>query len=40
MCGAELAAIVMGARVPCVLSSRGDSEKTKLYSIALAAMLA
>ncbi len=40
MCGAELGAIVMGARVPCVLSSRGDSEKTKLYSIALAALLA
>ncbi|MFO7660653.1 MAG: phosphate acyltransferase [Candidatus Cloacimonadaceae bacterium] len=40
MCGAELGAIVMGARVPCVLSSRGDSELTKLYSIALAAMLA
>jgi phosphotransacetylase len=40
MCGAELGAIVVGARVPCVLSSRGDSEKTKLYSIALAAMLA
>lgn len=39
MCGAELAALVMGARVPCVLSSRGDSELTKLYSIALAAML-
>lgn len=40
MCKAELGAIVVGARVPCVLSSRGDSEKTKLYSIALAAMLA
>ena len=40
MCGAELGALVVGARVPCVLSSRGDSEKTKLYSIALAAMLA
>lgn len=39
MCGAELGAIVMGARVPCVLSSRGDSELTKLYSLALAAML-
>lgn len=37
---AELCAVVMGARVPAVLSSRGDSEKTKLYSIALAAMLA
>jgi phosphate butyryltransferase len=36
---AELCAVVMGARVPAVLSSRGDSEQTKLYSIALAAML-
>jgi Phosphotransacetylase len=37
---AEVGAILMGAKVPCVLSSRGDSAKTKLYSIALAAMLA
>jgi len=36
----HLCAIVMGARVPCVLTSRGDSEISKLYSIALAAMLA
>ena len=36
----ELCAVVMGARVPCVLTSRGDSERSKLYSIALAAMLA
>jgi len=36
--GAELGALVMGARVPAVLSSRGDSELTKLYSIALAAL--
>lgn len=36
----ELCAIVMGARVPAVLTSRGDSEKSKLYSIALAALLA
>ncbi|MDD4308755.1 MAG: phosphate acyltransferase [Candidatus Cloacimonetes bacterium] len=36
----ELCAIVMGAKVPCVLTSRGDSEKSKIYSIALAAMLA
>ncbi|MDD4224668.1 MAG: phosphate acyltransferase [Candidatus Cloacimonetes bacterium] len=36
----ELCAIVMGARVPCVLTSRGDSERSKLYSIALAALLA
>ena len=38
LAGAELACMVMGARVPCVLTSRGDSAKTKLYSIALAAL--
>jgi len=37
---AELAAIVVGARVPAILSSRGDSSKTKLYSITLAALMA
>lgn len=37
---AEIGAILMGAKVPCVLSSRGDSAKTKLYSISLAALLA
>ncbi len=36
----EQGAIVVGARVPAVLSSRGDSIKTKLYSIALAAITA
>ena len=36
----EPGAIVVGARVPAVLSSRGDSIKTKLYSIALAAITA
>ena len=35
--GAELACMVVGAKVPCILTSRGDSAKTKLYSIALAA---
>lgn len=40
LCGAELAAMVVGAKVPCVLSSRGDSVMTKLYSIALAALSA
>lgn len=40
LCGAELGAIVCGAKVPCVLTSRGDSELTKLYSIALAAISA
>lgn len=37
---AELGAMLMGAKVPCVLSSRGDSAKTKMYSIALAALMA
>jgi phosphate butyryltransferase len=36
----ELGAMVVGARVPAVLSSRGDSTQTKLYSIALAALTA
>jgi phosphotransacetylase len=39
LCGAEQAAVVMGAKVPVVLSSRGDSKQTKLNSIALAALL-
>lgn len=40
LAGAELGAFVAGGRVPCVLSSRGDSAQTKLYSIALAALIA
>ncbi len=36
----SVAAIVAGAKVPCILSSRGDSAQTKLFSIALAAMIA
>jgi phosphate butyryltransferase len=36
--GAELAAMVVGTKKPCVLTSRGDSRKTKLYSIALACL--
>ncbi|MCW0484905.1 bifunctional enoyl-CoA hydratase/phosphate acetyltransferase [Gaoshiqia sediminis] len=39
LCRSEQAAVVMGARVPAILSSRGDSTQTKLYSIALAALL-
>ena len=38
--GAELAGMVVGAKVPCVLTSRGDSRKTKMYSIALACLSA
>jgi phosphate butyryltransferase len=40
LAGGEQGAFVVGARVPAVLSSRGDSTKTKLYSIALAALTA
>lgn len=39
LCSADQAAVVMGARIPVVLSSRGDSLQTKLNSIALAALL-
>jgi phosphotransacetylase len=38
--GGELAAMVCGAKVPCILTSRGDSAKSKNYSIALAALMA
>lgn len=38
--GAKMAGMVVGAKVPCVLTSRGDSEESKLYSIALAALAA
>ncbi len=40
LAGCKLAAIVVGARFPCVLSSRGDSIEVKLYSIALGALMA
>jgi len=35
----EIGAFIAGAKVPCVLSSRGDTALTKLYSIAIAAAL-
>ncbi len=38
--GGELAAMVVGAKVPCILTSRGDSTKSKLNSIVLAALMA
>ena len=34
--GATAAAVIMGATVPIVLTSRSDSEKSKMFSIALA----
>ena len=36
---ASSAAIILGAQVPIVLTSRADSEQNKLYSIALAAII-
>jgi len=39
LCNAEMSGVIAGAKVPVVVSSRGDSEKTKLNSIALASLL-
>jgi phosphotransacetylase len=39
LCHSRQAAVVVGAKVPVVLSSRGDSTDTKLNSIALASLL-
>ncbi len=38
--GARLAAVVVGATAPCVLTSRADSEESKFFSIALGCRLA
>ncbi len=40
LCNAQLGAMLVGAKCPAVLSSRGDSAMTKTYSIALAALTA
>ena len=37
--GAQTAAVIMGAKVPIVLTSRADSDKSKFLSIALAAAI-
>ncbi len=36
---AKIAAVVTGTMAPAVLTSRGDSEESKLYSLALAALI-
>ncbi|MHB8071342.1 MAG: phosphate acyltransferase [Candidatus Cryosericum sp.] len=36
--GGEVAAMVTGTTAPCILTSRGDSEDSKFYSIALGAL--
>jgi phosphate butyryltransferase len=38
--GAEIASVVAGAKVPIILTSRADSEKSKMYSIALGVVYA
>ncbi len=38
--GAEAAGIVLGARVPVLLTSRADSERARLLSCAIAALMA
>jgi len=37
--GAQLAGIVLGARVPTILTSRADSAETRLTSCAVAVLL-
>ncbi|MBN1338447.1 MAG: phosphate butyryltransferase [Bacteroidales bacterium] len=39
LCKAQMAGVIAGAKVPAIVSSRGDSEKTKLNSIALASLI-
>jgi phosphate butyryltransferase len=38
LAGASIAGMVVGAKVPCILTSRGDSEESKLHSIAFAVL--
>lgn len=40
LAGAELAGVVLGARVPIILTSRADSARARLASCAVAAMVA
>jgi phosphate butyryltransferase len=40
LAGADAAGVVMGARVPIVLTSRADSARTRLASCAVAVLLA
>jgi phosphate butyryltransferase len=40
LAGGRLAAVVTGTSVPCVLTSRADTEESKFFSIALACRLA
>ncbi|HKL33277.1 MAG TPA: bifunctional enoyl-CoA hydratase/phosphate acetyltransferase [Tangfeifania sp.] len=39
LCRAQMAGVIAGAKIPAIVNSRGDSEKTKLNSIAVASLL-
>ena len=39
LAGGSLAAMVVGASAPCILTSRADSEDSKFYSIAMASLM-
>ncbi len=39
LANAKVASVILGARLPVVLTSRADSDETKLYSIALACLV-
>jgi phosphotransacetylase len=40
LAGADAAGVVLGARVPIILTSRADTERTRLASCAVAVLLA
>jgi phosphate acetyltransferase len=40
MAGAQVAGLVMGARVPVILTSRADTAQARLFSCGLAVLLA
>lgn len=40
LAGGEIAALVVGTKAPCILTSRADSESSKFYSIVLGALVA
>ena len=40
LAGADAAGVVLGARVPIILTSRADSERTRIASCAVAVLMA
>jgi len=39
LAGAKVASVILGAKIPVVLTSRADSDESKLYSIALSSLM-